>query len=171
MATNFPIMGTRSTCDLPCCENIGLLFDVAAAETNQRDPHAVKDRINGTKYMVKGRVKIWFKHGKMKEWHCFHNKRPHKCGICRQNRPTRKKFSDCVLLTPSGKRVVDCWSENNKKKPSEVALQCHDKFCFDCDECPHDFKMDLNTIVASRQWCPYCGGKQRCLQVTNYAIK
>ena len=47
------------------------------------------------------------------------------------------------------------WSKRNEKKPSEVALNSHKKFWFDCD-CGHEFESSLLHINQSNIWCPYC---------------
>jgi very-short-patch-repair endonuclease len=47
------------------------------------------------------------------------------------------------------------WSERNLVKPTEVALNSHKKFWFDC-ECGHQFESSLLNINQSNNWCPYC---------------
>jgi very-short-patch-repair endonuclease len=52
------------------------------------------------------------------------------------------------------------WSERNEKIPTEVALNSHKKFWFDC-ECGHQFDIQLNNVNIGR-WCPYCSNKKLC---------
>lgn len=47
------------------------------------------------------------------------------------------------------------WSERNEKKPSDVALNSHKKFWFNCD-CSHQFESTLLNINLGNNWCPYC---------------
>ena len=57
------------------------------------------------------------------------------------------------------------WSNRNEKKPSEVALNSHKKFWFDC-ECGHEFDIQLNNVNIGR-WCPYCSNKKLCSKDKN----
>lgn len=81
------------------------------------------------------------------------------CSFCFANSHCfDRSFASYTGCTPNGKKKVDCWSEQNDKKPHGVALQCNKGFEFDCDGCGHPFNMALNS-VHSGQWCPYCNHK------------
>ena len=54
------------------------------------------------------------------------------------------------------------WSERNEKKPSEVALNSHKKFWFNCD-CGHKFESSLLNINQANNWCPYCSNPPKNL--------
>jgi len=54
------------------------------------------------------------------------------------------------------------WSERNKKKPGEVALNSHKKFWFDCN-CGHQFESTLLNINHGNNWCPYCSNPPKIL--------
>jgi very-short-patch-repair endonuclease len=54
------------------------------------------------------------------------------------------------------------WSEINKKKPNEVALNSHKKFWFNC-ECGHQFESSLLSINQANSWCPYCSNPPKKL--------
>ena len=54
------------------------------------------------------------------------------------------------------------WSNKNKKKPHEVALNSHKKFWFDCGECGHEFEISLLNINQGNNWCPYCYNRKLC---------
>ena len=64
-------------------------------------------------------------------------------------------------LTISGTLKVDCWDEENPKKPHEVFMNSHTKYKFKCDSCPHSFSTSLDKIVNGK-WCPYCANKKLC---------
>jgi len=53
------------------------------------------------------------------------------------------------------------WSKRNEKNPSELCLNSHKKFWFDCDKCSHEFECILKNINNGR-WCPYCSNKKLC---------
>ena len=92
------------------------------------------------------------------------------CPYCTTNNMNKKLCSDnckeCYNnsfasydgLTTLCKKKVDCWSRKNKKTPREVFISASRKtmYYFDCDKCPHDFKMDINHITTRDSWCPYC---------------
>jgi very-short-patch-repair endonuclease len=54
------------------------------------------------------------------------------------------------------------WSDRNLVKPSEVALNSHKKFWFDCDKCGHQFESSLLNINQANNWCPYCYNRKLC---------
>jgi very-short-patch-repair endonuclease len=54
------------------------------------------------------------------------------------------------------------WSKINEKKPSEVALNSHKKFWFDC-ECGHKFESSLLNINQANNWCGYCSNPPKNL--------
>lgn len=54
------------------------------------------------------------------------------------------------------------WSDKNKLKPEEVALNSHKKFWFNCDKCNHEFETKPNAINANNSWCPYCYNRKLC---------
>ena len=54
------------------------------------------------------------------------------------------------------------WSERNEKKPSEVALNSHKKFWFNCD-CGHQFESTLLNINLGNNWCGYCSNPPKNL--------
>ena len=54
------------------------------------------------------------------------------------------------------------WSAKNDKLPSEVALNSHKKFWFNCDKCSHDFEIILKDLNLGGNWCPYCANKKIC---------
>ena len=54
------------------------------------------------------------------------------------------------------------WSKRNEKNPSELCLNSHKKFWFDCDKCSHEFESSLLNINQSNTWCPYCSNKKLC---------
>jgi very-short-patch-repair endonuclease len=66
-----------------------------------------------------------------------------------------KSFASYEGKTPSGKKKVDCWGDNDNKQPRNIFKQCNKKFLFTCDTCPHSFTQTLNGII-SGNWCPYC---------------
>jgi very-short-patch-repair endonuclease len=53
------------------------------------------------------------------------------------------------------------WSNINKQKPNELALNSHKKFWFDCD-CGHKFESSLLNINQANNWCPYCYNRKLC---------
>ncbi len=46
------------------------------------------------------------------------------------------------------------WSAKNSVSPSEVFLNCHTKFYFNCG-CGHTFRKSPNATV-NKYWCPFC---------------
>lgn len=54
------------------------------------------------------------------------------------------------------------WSEKNSLKPSQVALNSHKKFWFNCDKCAHDFESSPLNINQANNWCPYCDNLRLC---------
>ena len=72
-----------------------------------------------------------------------------------------KFFASYDCVTANGKRKVDCWSDKNNTKPRDVALNCHNKFCFRCDVCPHEFEKVLYNVNRG-SWCRYCAGQKLC---------
>ena len=66
-----------------------------------------------------------------------------------------KSFASYEGETPSGKRKVDCWGDNDNKQPRNIFKNCNKNFLFTCDTCPHIFKISPNAIVRGR-WCSYC---------------
>lgn len=55
------------------------------------------------------------------------------------------------------------WSQSNGISPRMVTLgNNRTKYKFDCPTCKHTFETDVNHIVASGRWCPYCGIKRLC---------
>jgi very-short-patch-repair endonuclease len=55
------------------------------------------------------------------------------------------------------------WSNRNTLKPSEVALNSHKKFWFDCGDCGHDFESSLLNINKGNSWCGYCSNPPKKL--------
>lgn len=53
------------------------------------------------------------------------------------------------------------WSRLNTIQPSEVALNSHKKFWFDC-ECGHAFDSTLLNVNQAGNWCPYCYNRKLC---------
>ena len=66
-----------------------------------------------------------------------------------------KCFACVNSLTPSGTKILDCWSDRNHLKPYEVCKCSGKKFWFDCDNCGHNFETALHHITKG-VWCPYC---------------
>jgi very-short-patch-repair endonuclease len=66
-----------------------------------------------------------------------------------------KCFASVNSLTPSGTKILDCWSDRNPLNPREVTKKTHQKFWFDCDRCGHEFESALYHIT-NGTWCPYC---------------
>lgn len=54
------------------------------------------------------------------------------------------------------------WSEKNSLKASQVALNSHKKFWFNCDKCAHDFESSPLNINQANNWCPYCDNQRLC---------
>ena len=82
------------------------------------------------------------------------------CSYC-----LNKSFAKYEGLTGSGKKKVDCWSNKNKKQPHEVSISSDKIFWFDCDTCPHDFKIQISNITNINQhWCSYCSNQKLCLK-------
>ena len=83
--------------------------------------------------------------------YCANQKRCEKCDIC-----LKKSFVS--------HEKAKFWSNRNKQKPIEVALNSNTKFIFDCPDCLHEFKASCNNINGKRNWCPYCSpaNKKKC---------
>ena len=73
-----------------------------------------------------------------------------------------KSFASYEGKTKSGVLKVDCWSEDNEKKPREVFKSDNNKYKFKCPDCPHSFYLTLNNLTCSDSWCPYCINKKLC---------
>ena len=54
------------------------------------------------------------------------------------------------------------WSSKNDKLPTEVALNSHKKFWFNCDKCSHEFEVRLINLNQANSWCPYCYNRKLC---------
>ena len=54
------------------------------------------------------------------------------------------------------------WSPRNEKKPTEIALNSHKKFWFDC-ECGHQFESSLLNINQGNNWCGFCSNPPKNL--------
>ena len=69
-----------------------------------------------------------------------------------------KTFHSFDGKTPSGTLKVDCWHDDNPKKPHEEFMCSGKKYKFNCDACPHTFDSSLANIVNGK-WCPTCKNK------------
>jgi very-short-patch-repair endonuclease len=70
----------------------------------------------------------------------------------------KKTFHSFDGKTPNGNKVLDCWAEDNPKKPHEVFMCSDKKYKFNCDSCYHSFDTSLSHVVGKR-WCPTCKNK------------
>jgi very-short-patch-repair endonuclease len=52
------------------------------------------------------------------------------------------------------------WSPRNETRPSDVALNSHKEFWFNCPDCHHEFKASPHAVVNA--WCGYCNKKRLC---------
>ena len=83
------------------------------------------------------------------------------CGNISCKHCFEKCFASFEGTTPSGTKILDCWSHRNELNPREIT-NCSGKKCwFDCDRCGHDFESSLSKITNNR-WCPYCASKNLC---------
>jgi len=74
------------------------------------------------------------------------------------------KSEDCQMCRGKSFQIHEkskFWSKKNKKHPSEVFLNTHTEYIFDCDVCNHDFEKPLNRINLG-EWCPYCSSTKLC---------
>ena len=67
-----------------------------------------------------------------------------------------KSFASYGGTTKTGKKIVDCWSDQNKIKPRQVRNGTHNKYLFNCDGCEHTIEKSITSIVGKETWCPYC---------------
>jgi len=87
------------------------------------------------------------------------------CPYCANKKLCDKDNCECCLnksFASFDKKKVDCWSDENDKKPRDVFKSSHKKYWFDCKECKHSFESSLNTITLKNCWCPYCSKKKLC---------
>jgi DNA-directed RNA polymerase subunit RPC12/RpoP len=59
------------------------------------------------------------------------------------------------------------WSDKNGDvKPRNVFKGTDKKYIFDCNECNHDFTLNLDAITGKRnRWCPYCSNRKLCIDI------
>lgn len=67
--------------------------------------------------------------------------------------PFLKSFASC--------EKSKFWSNKNKLDPTNVKINSHKMFIFDCGVCGHEFKSKLYNINFGR-WCPYCSNNKMC---------
>ena len=71
---------------------------------------------------------------------------------------------------PCHQRSLACWTDiqklrcfvvANQPSPHEIHLNSHNKFWFQCNVCPHEFKSALSSLTNTKNpcWCPYCFGR------------
>lgn len=96
------------------------------------------------------------------EMHPNNASRNHWCPYCQNQKLCESK--DCQMCRGRSFQIHEkskFWSKKNKRSPSEVFLNTHTEFIFDCPSCNHEFKMALNGINDNR-WCPYCSSTKLC---------
>ena len=61
------------------------------------------------------------------------------------------------------KEKLACFSDENDKKPNEIAYASGKKYKFICNECKHVFEIEISCITRKKtQWCSYCVNKKLC---------
>jgi hypothetical protein len=71
----------------------------------------------------------------------------------------------CYLKSFASHPKSEFWSiDKNELTPFQIALQCNDKFWFDCPDCGHEYDQALNHIVQYDYGCPYCVNQKRCVE-------
>ena len=54
------------------------------------------------------------------------------------------------------------WSNNNSINPSNIRLQSHKKYWFNCDKCNHEFEKQISEITLKSGWCSFCANRNLC---------
>lgn len=81
------------------------------------------------------------------------------CPFC--SNPTKKLCGDddcqtCMDKSFASHSKAKYWSDKNKKKPRDVALNSNNKYIFNCKKCKHEFNITLNNLNHRRGGCPFC---------------
>jgi len=78
------------------------------------------------------------------------------CNFCYNN-----SFSSYDGKTSKEKLKVECWDydKNGTIKPRDIIKGSGKKYWFNCDNCPHSFKTNINNNC----WCPYCCNNSKIL--------
>lgn len=82
-----------------------------------------------------------------------------KRGVCGQMNCALCWLRSFAAFSDSAK--VSAWSDQNSLQPSQVVMNHHDKFYFNCTVCLHTFKTGLNKVTKGR-WCSFCAGVKLC---------
>ena len=85
-------------------------------------------------------------------------------------------FASFEGKTIKGKLKRDCWDyDKNKKSPNEITKGTSKKYWFKCDNCPHSFQLNPNSITSKSKgsWCPYCcvGSNTFCNKYNKNKVK
>jgi very-short-patch-repair endonuclease len=64
--------------------------------------------------------------------------------------------------TKNCKLIVNCWSEDNIKKPIQIRKGTSNKYKFKCCDCNHDLTLSLSAITCKGRWCKYCSNQKLC---------
>jgi len=89
-----------------------------------------------------------------------HITRGNTCPYC-HNRKLCNEVVNCVSClnkTFASVERTSCWSNKNKKKPTDVFKSTAEKFWFNCDKCSNEFESKLCHITDG-SWCPKCVNK------------
>jgi very-short-patch-repair endonuclease len=76
--------------------------------------------------------------------------------ICEQNDCT-----DCFNKSFASHEKSIYWSNKNELIPRQVFKNCNNKFWFDCKNCSHKFKLQLDSLNKGN-WCHYCTNQKLC---------
>ncbi len=84
------------------------------------------------------------------------------CPFCAKRKVCENECDFCKNNSFASEPKAEFWSEKNEKTPRDfLKSSSTDKFWFNCNICPHEFKSRLSSITAGH-WCPFCAKRKVC---------